>query len=252
VSTIHTDPATGRQYRVNPATGTSEWVDQSPAPGGAYQQPWQAPAQRKGHPVRNTLLIIGGVLVGITALSAALSGGKGSSTLTTTPAADTQTTPAPAPAGAGPAPTTSKPAAKAQAKPAAPKKPGVGTPVRDGKFEFTVLKVKAGPARIGDEYLGKTAQGQFLLVTVKVENIGDKAQLFAGSSQQGFDAKGRTFNADDEAAIYLGDAKSFLTEINPGNTVTGVIVFDVPKGTQLNRLELHDSMFSGGVEVALP
>jgi hypothetical protein len=33
--------------------------------------------------------------------------------------------------------------------------------------------------------------------------------------------------------------------------VTGTLVFDVPKGTKPSKLELHDSPFSGGVEVQL-
>ena len=132
------------------------------------------------------------------------------------------------------------------------KQPGIGTPVRDGKFEFTVLKVKPGVTKVGNQYLGKTAQGQYVLVTLKVENIGDQSQLFAGSSQRLYDTQDRKFDADIEAAIYLGDqGKSWLNEINPGNTVTGVVVFDVPKGVALAKIELHDSMFSGGVDVAL-
>ena len=40
-------------------------------------------------------------------------------------------------------------------------------------------------------------------------------------------------------------------EINPGNTVKGRVYFDVPKNAKLVKIELHDSMFSGGVDVAL-
>ena len=40
-------------------------------------------------------------------------------------------------------------------------------------------------------------------------------------------------------------------EIDPGNQVSGVIVFDLPEGTSIDRLELYDSLFSGGVEVRL-
>ncbi len=43
----------------------------------------------------------------------------------------------------------------------------------------------------------------------------------------------------------------FLNEINPGNQVNGIIVFDVPKDVQPTRIELHDSLFSGGVTVPL-
>lgn len=128
---------------------------------------------------------------------------------------------------------------------------GLGTPVRDGKFEFTVTKVEVGPARIGSDVLGQTAQGQFILLHVTVGNIGDVAQLFSDSSQKLYDAQGRQFSSDTTAAIYLDDSQSFLKEINPGNQVNGIVVFDVPKDAKAVRVELHDSPFSGGVSVTL-
>jgi hypothetical protein len=75
--------------------------------------------------------------------------------------------------------------------------------------------------------------------------------MFGGSSQKLKDAAGRTYDADSGSAIYLTDSNSFLKDINPGNRVSGTVVFDVPKGTKLADLELHDSMFSGGVTVPL-
>jgi hypothetical protein len=44
-------------------------------------------------------------------------------------------------------------------------------------------------------------------------------------------------------------AKFFLQDINPGNSVSGIVVFDVPNGQTPGHLELHDSAFSGGVTV---
>jgi hypothetical protein len=49
-----------------------------------------------------------------------------------------------------------------------------------------------------------------------------------------------------------GNESSVLfNTINPGNAVTGKVVFDIPKGAKLTTLELHDSAFSGGVTVTL-
>ena len=62
---------------------------------------------------------------------------------------------------------------------------------------------------------------------------------------------GKRYDADTEAAIYLDDSKTFLEEINPGNAVDGIVIFDVPKSAKPEWLELHDSAFSGGVEVSL-
>lgn len=51
--------------------------------------------------------------------------------------------------------------------------------------------------------------------------------------------------------MLIEDNEVFLNEINPGNTVKGVLVFDMPKGTTPASIELHDSMLSGGVTVSL-
>jgi hypothetical protein len=129
---------------------------------------------------------------------------------------------------------------------------GLNDPVRDGKFQFTVKNVKCGKNRIGSAGFGTKAQGQFCLVSVKVENIGDEAQTMFGDNQHMYDAQGRKFSADTEAAIYLGDkAQTLFEEINPGNKINGVVVFDVPKNAKPASLELHDSAFSDGVKVNL-
>ena len=127
---------------------------------------------------------------------------------------------------------------------------GIGEPARDGKFEFTVLSVEPGPAIIGTEDFGKEPQGEFVFVRVKVENIGNEAQAFSGDNQYLY-AGERKFSADTEAAIYLEDAQSLFEEINPGNALEGIIIFDVPPGTRPTLIEVHDSAFSDGVEVSL-
>ena len=45
---------------------------------------------------------------------------------------------------------------------------------------------------------------------------------------------------------------SSLEQINPGNSVGGKIVFDIPKNAKPETIELHDDrLFSGGVAVSL-
>ncbi|HEX5541638.1 MAG TPA: DUF4352 domain-containing protein [Micromonospora sp.] len=128
----------------------------------------------------------------------------------------------------------------------------IGEPARDGKFEFTVKTVKCGVAKVGDKYLNETAQGQFCLITVNVKNIGKEPQHFSDSSQKAFAADGTEYSTDSGAGLYANkNADTLFNEINPGNQVTGVLVFDIPKDVKLTKLELHDSPFSGGVEVAL-
>lgn len=76
--------------------------------------------------------------------------------------------------------------------------------------------------------------------------------MFSDGSQKAYDAAGTEYSTDSTAGIYANeDAATLFNEINPGNQVAGVLVFDIPKKVKLSKLELHDSPFSGGVTVAL-
>ncbi|MFV8170930.1 DUF4352 domain-containing protein [Mycolicibacterium peregrinum] len=129
----------------------------------------------------------------------------------------------------------------------------LNTPVRDGKFEFVVRRVQPGLAQVGDNpYLQQRAQGQFVIVTLSVQNIGDRTQGFSPDNQKLFDTNGRSFETDASAQIALGDSDIPVWDnINPGNAVTVKLVYDMPQGAVPARIELHDSMFSGGVTVNL-
>ncbi|NQW72416.1 MAG: DUF4352 domain-containing protein [Actinobacteria bacterium] len=129
---------------------------------------------------------------------------------------------------------------------------GVGDEARDGKFAFTVSKIKCGVKEVGGEFLNEKAQGQFCLVTMNVKNIGDESQLFDASSQKGRTDTGATVDADSTASLYANqEGGSFLEEINPGNSLEDIIVvYDIAKDQKLTALELHDSMFSDGILIA--
>ncbi|GAA3111521.1 DUF4352 domain-containing protein [Streptosporangium carneum] len=137
-------------------------------------------------------------------------------------------------------------------KPVEAEKPGIGDTVKDGKFSFKVTKVETGVKRVGGEYVGSDAQGQYVLVHITVKNIGDEAQLFSDSSQKLIDVKNREYDTDSgAAALNLKNSNAFLNTINPGNTVRGILLFDVPTSFKSKAVELHDSPFSDGVEVSL-
>lgn len=144
-----------------------------------------------------------------------------------------------------------EPAAEEPAEEPADELPGIGDPVRDGKFEFVITGVEDGGTEVGSEFLSEKAQGRFHLVHITVTNIGDEAQMMSDSNQKVRDEQGRTFETNSSAAIYMDDNDLWLTDINPGNTMSGTLVFDMPEGSTPVEIELHDSMFSGGVTVSL-
>lgn len=129
----------------------------------------------------------------------------------------------------------------------------VGEAARDGKFEFTVKSIECGKPSVGtNQYLTKTAQGQYCLLNVSVKNIGDEKQSLFSANQKLLDAANKEYSADDTATLYAApQGSSWYSDINPGNSVEGQIVFDVPKDVTPTTAELHDSAYSGGVKVSL-
>lgn len=114
--------------------------------------------------------------------------------------------------------------------------------------------VECGKASVGtNEYLTQKAQGQFCLLSLTVKNIGDEKQSLFSSNQKLFNAAGQEYSADDTATMYASSdtTSTWFNDINPGNSVSGVIVFDLPKDQTPVSALLHDSAFSSGVKVNL-
>ena len=75
-------------------------------------------------------------------------------------------------------------------------------------------------------------------------------ELF-GQNQKLTDANGREHADHNMANMWMNSGLSIMGDIKPGNAIQVKIAFDVPPGTQATELELHDSMFSGGIHVRL-
>ncbi len=126
---------------------------------------------------------------------------------------------------------------------------GVGEEVRDGKFAFVVTGVERSKVAgdLSNQFMREEAQGEFLIVRMTVTNIGDEAQTFFATNQK-LMAAGREYDADGVVAMWTDSSN---VEINPGNSIEATAAFDVPVGTVPELISLHDSAFSGGVDVRL-
>jgi hypothetical protein len=205
------------------------------------------PPRKKGGTGR-VLLIVFAAIIAMCGVGGLLSHGS-SKSASTTPTAAPVAAPGPAAPGAA-APSAAVPAAGAGSKARA--SVGPNTPTRDGKFEFTVTAVQSGVKTIGDNpYLRKTAQGAYTIVSMTVLNISSVPYGFSPSDQDLFDSQNRKFANDTAAAINLQSDTSMYADINPGNSVTAQVVFDLPADAVPDHIVLHDSMFSGGTTVSL-
>lgn len=142
------------------------------------------------------------------------------------------------------------PADEAQAEPAAA---GVGDPVEAGDFEITVVSVETGVERVGDEYFYEDASGQFVLVDLTVKNLTDSPSTFWEDSLRLTDPEGREYSTDFEAQFTIAGESDFLTleEINPGNTASGVLIFDLPEGVTPDALSIEPGFLSEPVRISL-
>ena len=200
---------------------------QAPAPA-PHKKPWV-----RRHKILTFFAAVAALIIVIVV---AVSAGGGGGTSPSQPAAGSS-------AGTSAAPTTAAPTHAA----------GIGTPVRDGKFEFTVTSVTQRKTAGDPQFGGETAQGMFTVLHVTVKNIGSVAQTLNDSAQHVYDVAGHKYDASTLADINMntGADSVFLNSINPGNTVKGLIAFDMPVSAKAVKAELHDSVFSGGVTVNL-
>ena len=131
-----------------------------------------------------------------------------------------------------------------------PRVVGLNQPARDGDLEFRVHGVRCGVGRVGDPLISQLAVGQFCVVQLRVRNVGAQPVIFHDSLQTAYGPAGERFGADSTAGLLANaDQQAFLSEINPGNRVTGALVYDIPPDSRIVRLRLHQSAHSTGVLV---
>ena len=128
----------------------------------------------------------------------------------------------------------------------------LGEPVAVGDWEITVSSVGERTAQVGDEFLSTDAQGEFLPVEVSLTNNGSSAESFFASDFVVIDAEGREFSYSSDASMYSGEAGlSILDEVNPGNTLSGYLYFDVAETADIQKVHIDDGWFSDPIEVNL-
>ena len=114
-----------------------------------------------------------------------------------------------------------------------------------GNFVYTFSDVKKRYS-IGDEYFGDEADGVFLIFNVEVKNIGNEAD-YINDEIYIIDSQGREFAQDDDAWINL-ENNFIFTELNPGLTKKGQIIFDVPEDIE-GKIGIKENMWSSDYAV---
>jgi Domain of unknown function (DUF4352) len=128
-----------------------------------------------------------------------------------------------------------------------PEPASLNTAVSDGKMTFVVSDVSPATHWVGNPQ----PRGQWVIATMTVTNTGNEPQSFFAQNQKLTDTNGREYAADTMAAYAMNQDDAMTIDLNPGFSINVKVPFDVPPGTQLDKIELHDSAFSGGATVKL-
>ena len=190
------------------------------------------------------------VLGGLIALGASGSGGGAADTPAMTPTA----TPAPA-AADGPTPTatpaaTATATATATASPTATAQPtthGMGETFTVGtgnhSLQYAVSEVETADT-VGEGYGEEEANGEFVVVHLSIEHVGSEPATLRPDMFTLVDGEGREAEPKTEAYLAMDSSIQF-EELNPGITVEGTVVFDVPTDQSERRLQIDPAgMFS--------
>ena len=130
----------------------------------------------------------------------------------------------------------------------------IGETVQDGDLAFTATTVTTANS-LGNSFTSSKAQGIFYIVTLEIENKGKETKTIDSSMITLTDSQDRKFDRSIEGqtakGLSQGKVDLFLQQVQPGLSVTGDIVFDIPKDATGLKLVVKSSLFGSGQEVDL-
>ncbi|SQD96786.1 MULTISPECIES: serine/threonine-protein kinase [unclassified Parafrankia] len=163
---------------------------------------------------------------------------------------DDGTSARPAAPTAGPGASTARSVESPSAPVSGPSTPPSPGGFRDGPLLFAVDGVECGVEQLGLGFLARHPDGQFCLVTMTVRNTGASSGALENAYQYAYDSTGARRTADYLSRLYL-PGETIWNPAGPGASIHGTLVFDIPRGAALRRLELHDSPTGSGVLIPL-
>jgi hypothetical protein len=126
--------------------------------------------------------------------------------------------------------------------------------VTDKDLVFTATAVSTAKL-LGNSYTKKDAQGTFYVVTLNVKNTGKETATIDSSMIKITDSQGRKFDRSIEGQTAKGMAQGkvdmFLQQVQPGLSVTGDIVFDLPDDATDLKLLVKGGLFGTEKQISL-
>jgi len=102
-------------------------------------------------------------------------------------------------------------------------------------IRYTVVEATTADA-IGTETVNEEADGRFLIIILRMENVGSESLDISTNNLKLVDSENREFDADTGASVYIEQDPRFdvegvsFTQLQPGLEVTRAVIFDVVPG----------------------
>lgn len=130
----------------------------------------------------------------------------------------------------------------------------IGDTVTDKDMAFAVTNFTTAKT-LGSSFTKKDAQGTFQVISLKITNQSKETKTIDSSMFQLTDSQGRTFDRSVEGQSAQGFSEGgfdlFLQQVQPGLSVNGDIVFDIPADATGLQLIVKGSVFSSGKKIQL-
>lgn len=130
----------------------------------------------------------------------------------------------------------------------------IGEAVTANSLAFTVSDISKAKT-LGGAYVKKNAQGTFNIITLNIKNVGKETVTIDSSMIRLTDSQGRKFDRsiDGQTAkgMSQGSVDLFLQQVQPGLSVNGDIVFDLPDDATDLKLLVKGSLFGTEKQISL-
>lgn len=104
---------------------------------------------------------------------------------------------------------------------------GIGEVVKVDDVDYLINNVEV-TKQIGGEYVNTTANDTYLIIDISITNDKKESLSISDSCFKLLNGENE-YSTDSTGAIYLEDNSIIFKELNPGVTLQGKIVFDIPE-----------------------
>ena len=124
----------------------------------------------------------------------------------------------------------------------------IGETVKLQGTQYTVKSAKTAP-EVGSEFFKETANGIYVVVELTIENTKDETKTFSDEAAKFIGGNKKSYSTDSDGTFAaIGDDGEALIfeDMQPDVSMTGILVYDVPKDATAGSLLEVSDLFGRG------